>query len=103
MTTNYEQGRAAEYAAIRALEKEGFIAIRTAGSHSPVDILAWNDKEIRFIQIKTFRDRLGLYTKDIAALGAIPLPANSTAELWIKQYGKKGWHAIMFLRTTKDG
>ena len=52
---NYQKGRRKEYTITDRLKKEGFeIAQRTAGSHSPIDIVAINKetKEIKFIQVK---------------------------------------------------
>lgn len=54
--TNYTKGRAKEYSVRRALLKEGWdIVIRSAGSHSPVDLVAIDKKErnIRLIQCKS--------------------------------------------------
>lgn len=52
---NYEKGRRKEYKICNELKDEGFeIVQRTAGSHSPVDIIAINKElgEIRLIQAK---------------------------------------------------
>lgn len=52
---NYEKGRRKEYKICNELKEAGFeIVQRTAGSHSPVDIIAINKElgEIRFIQAK---------------------------------------------------
>jgi len=52
---NYERGRRKEYKICEQLKEEGFdIVQRTAGSHSPIDIIAINKStnEIRFIQSK---------------------------------------------------
>lgn len=50
--TNYTRGRTTEYKAVNELKKLGYQATRTAGSHSPFDVIAWNNQEIRFIQLK---------------------------------------------------
>ena len=52
---NYEAGRRKEYKICNDLKEQGFeIVQRTAGSHSPVDIIAINKNlgEIRLIQAK---------------------------------------------------
>ncbi len=47
----YKKGRRKEYDIIYRLRKEGYdIAQRTAGSHSPIDIIAIN-KELRVIKL----------------------------------------------------
>lgn len=51
---NYLKGRRKEYKWVNDLKDEGFIAQRSAGSHSPVDVFAIHpDKKIiRLIQCK---------------------------------------------------
>lgn len=51
---NYVKGRAKEYKYVNMMRKKGFIAQRSAGSHSPIDVFAINvkTKEIRLIQCK---------------------------------------------------
>ena len=53
---NYEKGRRKEYAICDRLRNQGYdIAQRTAGSHSPFDIIAVNKakKIIKLVQVKT--------------------------------------------------
>lgn len=50
--TNYTKGRRKEYQLIHRLELEGYIIIRSAGSHGFADIVAIKFPEIRFIQVK---------------------------------------------------
>ena len=53
--SNYVKGRRKEYKIVNYLKQNGFdIVVRTAGSHSPVDIFAINksEKKIFFIQSK---------------------------------------------------
>jgi len=58
MNKNYKNGAAREYRIMKKLEKEGWFCIRSAGSHSPIDIMAMRQNhllgvlEIRFIQSK---------------------------------------------------
>jgi Holliday junction resolvase len=58
MNRNYKSGAAREYRIMKKLEKEGWFCIRSAGSHSPIDIIALRRNllldilEIRFIQSK---------------------------------------------------
>lgn len=52
---NYAKGRAKEYQVCEKLRKEGWeIVQRTAGSHSPIDVIAINKltRVIKFIQCK---------------------------------------------------
>jgi Holliday junction resolvase len=53
MNINYRRGRAKEYRLKKKYEKEGFIVLRTSGSHGFADLIAINEKgEIIFIQAK---------------------------------------------------
>ena len=52
---NYQKGRRKEYAVVKRYKEMGYdIAQRTAGSHSPFDVIAINLKkrEIKLIQCK---------------------------------------------------
>ncbi len=56
MTTNYERGRAAEYAVKATLTKKGYrYIIRSAASHTPIDLLASNGSETLGVQVKKGR------------------------------------------------
>jgi len=60
--TNYTRGRAVEYMTVHDYESRGWWAVRTAGSHSCVDVIAMRQGEIHLIQCsvrakgKTMRD-----------------------------------------------
>lgn len=92
MATHYEHGRAAEYACMRELAAEGWSVARMAGSHGAFDVIAWSADRTRFIQLKTFIDRCPSFKEDITKMTDTVLPHCGVAELWVKQFGKKGWH-----------
>ena len=50
--TNYSIGRAFEYRVKKYLEKEGFVVFRSAGSHSPADLVALKLGEVWLVQCK---------------------------------------------------
>ena len=54
MSTNYEKGRRKEYKVIHEARAKGHLAFRSAGSHSPVDVVDIDTSErvIRFVQCK---------------------------------------------------
>lgn len=53
MATSYERGRSAEYTVKRMLEGMGYKwIIRSAASHTPIDLLASNGKDILAVQCK---------------------------------------------------
>jgi len=51
-STPYQVGTHYEYKAKEQLEKEGCLVIRSAGSHSPFDLVSLNRLGVDFIQIK---------------------------------------------------
>lgn len=60
---NYIRSRNREYATVKELEKEGYLAFRSAGSHTFSDITAIKpftegNFEVRFIQIKVSENRI---------------------------------------------
>ena len=100
MATKYEAGRQSEYKVQTELEAEGYCTLRAAGSKGKVDVVAWNETETRFIQVKTFLTRQGSYAADIKALDGMVFPTGSTVELWIRQRGQRGWLHKHVLRRT---
>jgi len=102
VSTAYERGRDAEYRVQRELEAQGFQTLRTAGSHGALDVQAWNDRMLRFIQVKTFQKRKGTYKDDLKKIDNLILPPHSQAELWVRQMGQRGWLQQEVIRTN-DG
>ena len=51
---NYQKGRRKEYLFVKKMREKGFISQRSAGSHSPWDVVAINPetKQIKLIQCK---------------------------------------------------
>jgi len=86
-STNYRLGYRAERAAVKQLEEEGYTAARTAGSHSPFDVVAFRKSGARFIQVKSSRK----FSNSIIDNAMKPLweisremPEGCSAELWVK-------------------
>jgi Holliday junction resolvase len=52
---NYVSGRRFEYTIKKELQDMGWIAIRSAGSHSPFDIIALKGDRILLLQLKKYR------------------------------------------------
>ena len=89
---NYIKGRRAEYKTMHLLEKEGYVCFRSAGSHSPIDVFAFLQKEksespiIRAIQCKATKY---ISKKDSARLKEFFLPLVVRKEIWHFQSRKK--------------
>lgn len=97
MPTPYEIGRRMEYEAVNALRYQGYKAQRTAGSHSPFDIVAWDGLEVKFIQVKWVRKPPDISTARTEAREAWedkwpPLCEEIRVEAWIKQANQ--WHVF---------
>ena len=54
--TNYTKGRGFEYWVKHLLEKHNYLVFRTAGSHSPADLIAFDHNCTYFIQCKTGKE-----------------------------------------------
>ena len=52
MSTPYRRGARVEYAVIGHLKRMGYEGQRTAGSHSPFDVVGWDDCTVKLIQVK---------------------------------------------------
>jgi Holliday junction resolvase len=49
----YQRGRVLEYRTKEEWEARDYQVVRTAGSHGPVDLVAWNKYETVYIQVKS--------------------------------------------------
>lgn len=93
--TNYSKGRRREWAAIKFLTDSGFTAYRTAGSKGAFDVIAHDDKCVRFIQIKSESKKTSRLS-DISSIEAISVPECATKELWVfRDY--VGWHTVYLI------
>lgn len=70
-------------AAVAELERNGHTVIRAAGSKGPFDVVAFNDRIVRFIQVKRTRNGSGGLTRTAEQLGAVPVPPCARKELWL--------------------
>lgn len=52
MATNYQRGASFERRVKALLEGEGFAVVRSAGSHSPADLVAMRNGELVIVQCK---------------------------------------------------
>ena len=77
---NYRRGREREYQTQRLLEKAGYATMRSAGSHSPIDIVAFNPNGLRLIQVKLNSAQVSGVEREI--LKNLPRPSNCTVEIW---------------------
>ena len=56
--TNYTRGRQFEYRTKKKLEAEGWVVFRSAGSHSPADLIALRTGEVMLVQCKGYEGKV---------------------------------------------
>ncbi len=92
--TNYQRGYEIERKIVNEHRKAGDIAFRSAGSHSPVDVVYVNKIGIHLLQVKRVKKyRHGMFKKEIKELESVRCPLNCSKELWVWEDGY-GWVLI---------
>lgn len=92
MPTPYQAGRYYEYQCAKQLRAAGYEAVRTAGSHGPFDVIAWNNDELKLVQVKKASGPRAV-TRALAASkfewthSQQPPECCVTLETWIYSYG----------------
>ena len=86
--SNYISGRNAEYTIKKMLMSQGFrFVIRSAGSHTPVDLIATDGKRTVVVQVKKgsyiSKDEKALFYEWGKAFGSRPLLATKKDGRWI--------------------
>lgn len=95
MTTPYERGKRMERQAVEDLEALGYGAQRTAGSHGPFDVIAWDESMVMLIQVKRSDESpyfAQLIEEARIAWEDLPIPEDPhiLRYLWIRYGGT--WH-----------
>lgn len=90
----YKKGRALEYRAMRQLEKEGYWCRRTAASKGAFDVVAFNENEVRMIQVKSNRP---FYGKEKQHFIDLNVPSCVKKELWVYHDFKREPHITEYL------
>jgi Holliday junction resolvase-like predicted endonuclease len=94
--TQYRSGAVAERIVRDVLTRQGYIVVRSAGSRGPFDLVAINANEVKLIQVKrTAMGRVDGFSRVIAELKAIPVPANAYKELWVLLDSENKWVTVM--------
>lgn len=84
-TTKYVKGRAIEYKVMDFLKGKGYAVTRAAGSKGVFDVIAYNARVVRFIQVKlTAKRNVKQYKKELDTILATDVPKDfCTRELWV--------------------
>ncbi|MGQ9514003.1 MAG: hypothetical protein ACUVTL_02985 [Thermoproteota archaeon] len=85
----YRAGRALEYRAIEILKEEGWLCIRSAASHSPIDIVAGKDGHVLFVQVKSARSRMS--RSELGELCSWARIFGARAEVWRRWQSRSGF------------
>jgi Holliday junction resolvase len=82
--TNYRRGYDAEMRCVEAWREHGYESVRTAGSHSPWDVLAVNAEETWLIQVKRTKEAPtdGEFSKELNILKKIATGVGTFQALW---------------------
>lgn len=91
MSQQYTRGRNTEYKIVNEFKNEGFMSVRSSGSHSLVDVFAWNGEHVYFIQSKrTKKKTISAATKrELKKFKEMPCPDFVRREfrVWIDREG----------------
>ena len=68
MSNNYIIGRMFEYRVKKQLEKHGYVVFRTAGSHSPADLVALKRGVVVLVQCKYRKGGAKIRKKEVMSL-----------------------------------
>jgi Holliday junction resolvase len=89
--TNYRRGYEIERKLVNQFRKEGYVSVRSSGSHSPIDVFCIKPDSIRLIQCKRVKKyRQSMFEKEIKELESLEAPACCSKELWVWEDGY-GW------------
>ena len=103
MSTHYQKGCEAEYIARDILKERGCTVVRSAGSKTPYDLIAWTRGEISFIQVKrstttpTVAEIRSQCKKDLDQIAATQFPRRSHVQLWV-YVSRGGWYRYAIIR-----
>ena len=92
---NYKRGYTKEREIVNSFRKQGLIAYRSAGSHSPIDVTVHFPDHVLVIQVKRMKKKGANFEKDIKQL--MDVKTSAKKEFWIyRDYEKKGkkWEKI---------
>lgn len=88
--TNYSRGYEIERKIVNDQRNNGCVAFRSAGSHSPIDVVYIDKFGVHLLQVKRVKKyHHGMFKKEIRELEAVQVPQNCFKELrvWEDNYG----------------
>lgn len=89
--TNYQRGYEIERKIVNEQRKRGYTAFRSAGSHSPIDVVYFDGESIHLLQVKRVKKYSGnMFKKEIKEMEALRCPPFCHKELWVWE-DNYGW------------
>ena len=79
---NYRRGYVIERKVVNMFRDQGYLVIRSAGSHSAVDVCVFKDDKAIAIQLKREKKKTN-HTKEIEDFKKVKVPAYMQKEFWI--------------------
>jgi len=93
--TNYLRGYRLERDVVNNFRDKGYFSTRSAGSHSPIDVIISNTSKVKFIQLKRVKGKnKPSYKEEIEQLKKVKCPKDVSVELWIWYDGERKWKKI---------
>jgi len=104
--TKYTKGKKSEYKARDELIEQGYQVMQSSRSLGVFDIIAWNEFEVRWIQVKSCNKKKFYPEKiELEEIEKVKVPCGYDKELWvwIKRIGWRKWIFNPAKRTGKKG
>jgi hypothetical protein len=78
--TAYRRGARLEYLARDVLRQQGYVVVRSAGSHGPFDLVAVNGRAVLLVQVKKQGQSIRLALKPLASMR---VPRCARKQVWV--------------------
>jgi Holliday junction resolvase-like predicted endonuclease len=80
LMTAYRRGARLEYLARDVLRQQGYVVVRSAGSHGPFDLVAVNGRAVLLVQVKKKGQSIWLALKPLAS---VRVPRCTRKQVWV--------------------
>lgn len=90
----YRRGVHYERRAMKELQANGYLVVRSSGSHGVFDLWAVNEDHLLLVQCKATKANGSNYTKEKEEMFAIKTPVFCRKELWV-WVERKGWNKVV--------
>lgn len=80
--TNYARGATYERKAKATLESQGYSVMRSAGSHSPADLVGLSPHSVKLVQVKAFKLTPKQLREAMDELLEMRAPRGTEREVW---------------------